>query len=94
MGLPEEVAAHVRNCLYNAKVRLQAVGYDSSSIRSEIVTGADSRANAIVNMALERNAGTIVLGRRGISRVKEFVMGRVSTKVLHLGRKFTIWLAN
>jgi nucleotide-binding universal stress UspA family protein len=94
LEMPEAVAAQVRNLLYNAKMQLQAAGHDSGSIQSEIITGADSRAKAIVDMAVEKRADTIVLGRRGISRVQEFVMGRVSTKVLHLGRQFTIWLAN
>jgi nucleotide-binding universal stress UspA family protein len=94
LGLPEEAAAQVRNVVYSAKMRLQAAGYASGTIQSEIITDADSRAKAIVEMAAEKKIDTIVLGRRGISRVQEFAMGRVSSKVLHLGRQFTIWLAN
>jgi nucleotide-binding universal stress UspA family protein len=90
----EAAAAQARNFLFSAKMRLQKAGYDSSSIQSELITGADSRAKAIVDMAAEKKADTIVLGRRGISRLQEFAMGRVSSKVLHLGRQFTIWLAN
>ncbi|MEJ2639616.1 MAG: universal stress protein [Desulfosarcinaceae bacterium] len=78
LGMPEEAAIQVRNFLYNAKMQLKAAGYESRSIQSEIITGADSRS----------------LGRRGISRVQEFALGRVSTKVLHLGRQYTLWLAN
>jgi nucleotide-binding universal stress UspA family protein len=94
LGMPEEAAIQVRNFLYNAKMQLKAAGHESRSIQSEIITGADSRSKAIVDMAAEKKADTIVLGRRGISRVQEFALGRVSTKVLHLGRQYTLWLAN
>jgi nucleotide-binding universal stress UspA family protein len=94
LGMPEEAAAQARNFLYSAKMRLQAAGYDAGSIQSAIITDTDSRAKAIVDMAAENKADTLVLGRQGISRVQEFTTGRVSSKVLHLGRQFTIWLVN
>jgi nucleotide-binding universal stress UspA family protein len=55
-------------------------------------TGVYSRAGAIVSEAEEEGYGTIVVGRKGLSAVKEFFMGRVSSKVIHEGRKFTVWL--
>lgn len=55
-------------------------------------TGVFSRAGAIVSEAQEEGYGTIVVGRKGLSAVKEFFMGRVSNKVIHGGRKFTVWV--
>jgi nucleotide-binding universal stress UspA family protein len=55
-------------------------------------TGVYSRAGAIVSEAEEEGYGTIVVGRKGLSAVKEFFMGRVSSKVIHGGRKFTVWV--
>jgi nucleotide-binding universal stress UspA family protein len=37
---------------------------------------------------------TIVMGRRGLSRVEQFFAGRVSTKVLQLGRTYNVWIVN
>jgi len=55
-------------------------------------SGVYSRAGAIVSEAEKEGYGTIVVGRRGLSAVKEFFMGRVSSKVIHGGRKFTVWV--
>ena len=51
-----------------------------------------SRAGAIVNAAEKGDWSTIVVGRRGLSRVSDFFMGRVSNKVVHAGRKDTVWI--
>lgn len=70
---------------------LNSYGLRSSKI---IVTDVPSRAEEIVNQARARNYGTIVVGRRGISRVEEFLLGRVSNKVLQLARQETVWVVS
>ena len=40
----------------------------------------------------EGGYGTIVVGRRGLSKVYEFFMGRVSDKVLHLAKDMAVWI--
>jgi nucleotide-binding universal stress UspA family protein len=92
-ALPEAVSTNVQKMLFGAKAQLEAAGFDPHRIRSEILTGAISRAGAIVEMAEKADADTIVMGRKGISQVQDFIMGRVSNKVLHLGRQFNIWMA-
>jgi nucleotide-binding universal stress UspA family protein len=32
------------------------------------------------------------MGRRGLSKVREFLMGRVSKKVLDRGEGFAVWI--
>jgi len=71
---------------------LTAAGFDRGNIALQTITGALSRAGAIVNMAEEGDWGTIVLGRRGWSSVNDFFMGRVSHKVVYAGRKHTVWI--
>ena len=71
---------------------LTAGGFAESDIFSKTITGVLSRAGAIVDEAEKGGWGTIVLGRRGLSRVKEFFIGRVSNKVIYAGRKDTVWL--
>ena len=47
------------------------------------VSAPDMRTQAILEEALELGAGTIVLGRRGISKKEEFIFGSTSNKILH-----------
>jgi hypothetical protein len=36
--------------------------------------------------------GTIVVGRRGVSKVYEFLMGRVSNKVIQMAKDQAVWV--
>ncbi|MEZ4548914.1 MAG: universal stress protein [Desulfobacterales bacterium] len=53
-----------------------------------------SRAGAIIREATDNGFGAIVVGRRGISKVEEFFLGRVSTKVIHGGETIRCGLFN
>ncbi len=74
--------------------RLQKAGMVSSSIHRKIARGVSSRAGAVVEEAMEEDHQTIILGRRGLSRVKEFFIGRVSNKVIQLAKDRAIWVVN
>lgn len=89
-----EMEPQVGQALNRAKDRLVAAGVDVQEISIEIVKGAHSRAAAIVDAAERGDYDTIVLGRRGLSRVEQFFAGRVSTKVLHVGRRHNVWIVN
>jgi nucleotide-binding universal stress UspA family protein len=71
---------------------LEQHGADSARIRTKIIPGVYSRAAAIYGEAVEGGYGTIVVGRRGLSRVDEFLMGRVSNKVLQLSEGKAVWI--
>jgi nucleotide-binding universal stress UspA family protein len=71
---------------------LTAAGFDPQHISTKTITGVISRAGAIVDMVHKGGWGTIVVGRRGLSSVSDFFMGRVSNKVIHAGRKDTVWV--
>jgi nucleotide-binding universal stress UspA family protein len=45
-----------------------------------------------MDKAREEGYGTIVVGRRGLSRVHEFCMGRVSNKLIQMGREQAVWV--
>lgn len=74
------------------KEKLIKSGFDEQHIRQRIITGVYSRAGAIVEEAKAGDYGTIVIGRKGLSRVEEFFMGRVCNKVIHSGREFSVWV--
>ena len=76
------------------KKQLIGLGFEPDMITSKIVTGAGSRAGTIVKEASLGNYGTIVIGRRGLSRVQEFIMGRVSNKVVQMAKKQAVWVVN
>jgi nucleotide-binding universal stress UspA family protein len=75
-----------------AKHCLTEAGFKPDQINTKIITDAYSRAEAIVKEARDGDYGTIVLGRRGLSRVKEFFMGRVSKKVIQTIRNRAVWV--
>jgi nucleotide-binding universal stress UspA family protein len=58
------------------------------------VTEAASRAGTIVELAEKEEAGTIVAGRRGHSTVRDFTIGRVSSKILQLSSGQAVWIVN
>ncbi len=78
--------------LEEAVGRLERAGLDRDRISTKIRTGAASRAEAIVEEARNGDCGTIIMGRRGLSRVEEFFMGRVSKKVLQLAKWMAVWV--
>lgn len=71
---------------------LTRAGMAPENISTKSVGGVLSRAGAIVDAAEKGEWGTIVVGRRGWSSVSDFFMGRVSNKVVHAGRKDTVWI--
>lgn len=74
--------------------RLQRAGLKRDRISSKIRSGVASRAEAIVEEARKSGCGTIIVGRRGMSRVREFFMGRVSKKVLQLAKWNAVWVVS
>lgn len=77
-----------------AKALLVSNGLPESAIESMVLTDVGSRAGAIAEQAREGDYGTIIVGRRGHSDVREHAMGTVAGKVLNLARGKTVWLAS
>ena len=77
---------------YLATKKLNSAGFKSKSISTKIIIGKSSRAKAIADEARQYGFGTIVMGRKGRSRVREFFIGRVTNKVIHLARDRSVWI--
>jgi nucleotide-binding universal stress UspA family protein len=77
-----------------ARARLIKSGLKPYQIKTSVITGAQSRAGAIFQEAKLRGYGTIVVGRKGLSKVREFFMGRVSNKVINMAKKHAVWVVN
>ena len=77
-----------------AMVRLMKAGFDSERVKTKLITGVNSRSVAILHEARKGRYGTIVIGRRGLSKVEEFSMGRVCRKVVELAKNKAVWVVN
>jgi nucleotide-binding universal stress UspA family protein len=82
----------VARLFQNVKDRLMASGFESDKISEKIISGVRSRSDAIVKEAEDGCFGTIAVGRRGLSKVEAFFMGRVGHEVVYGGKKFTVWV--
>ncbi|MBU3916911.1 universal stress protein [bacterium] len=86
----DKVEKNMRAQMEIAKTYLVESGIPPKNINFIIIKDAESRAGAIVKEVDYGGPGIIVMGRRGLSRVEEFVMGRVSNKVMQLAKTSTI----
>ena len=81
----EEATKRIDPVFNMAKSHLTHSGFEPDRINTKIITGVLSRAGAIVHEAEDGGYCTIVVGRKGISKVSDFFIGRVSNKVVQLG---------
>ena len=72
MALGERITAHAKKRAENAGAR---------NVTTHICAG--DIADEILDVAEAEKAGILVLGRRGLGRVRETLLGSVSQKVLH-----------
>jgi nucleotide-binding universal stress UspA family protein len=86
--------SEISSVLEQSKRQLMKSGFDGAQISTKIITGAHSRAETIVNEARKGGYGSIVVGRRGLSKVQDFFMGRVSNKVVQLAKREAVWVVS
>ncbi|MBW2568621.1 MAG: universal stress protein [Deltaproteobacteria bacterium] len=75
-----------------AKEMLLDAGLSEDQIAIKVIDGSRSAADDILKEARENGFGTIVLGRRGLSKIKEIFMGSVTSKVLINSSGLTVWI--
>ena len=82
-----------RDILRHAASRLEEKGMNSDAVRSKIIRPeGTSIAAEIMKMQQEEKCGTVVVGRRGVSKAEEFLFGSISNKVVHYARNCTVWV--
>jgi len=96
--ISEESLAPVRENIMRrietARSQLVAQGIAPERVTTRFVSGAVSRAAEIAKYAEAENYGIIVLGRRGVSQVRDFFIGRVTNKVVHLARDRSVCIVH
>lgn len=90
----EEARAAMAEVFEKVTDRFVKSGFAREHISTRLISGAQSRAAVLVQKADQGGFGTIVVGRRGLSRVKDFFIGRVSNKVIQLARDQAVWVVS
>ena len=88
----EEAESNVQRMFRSYRESLEKTGVASARISTKYILQRQSRAADIIREAKDGNYGTIVMGRRGLSRVYEFLMGRVTNNVLSRAEGFAVWI--
>ncbi len=76
----------------NAKKVLNNYDIPLEKISTKIIQDSTSRAVALAEEAAGGDWGTIVVGRRGLSAVQDFFLGRVSRKIVNIASNQAIWI--
>jgi len=84
----KEIAPYIKK----AREILLKAGLNEEQITTKVIEGSRSAADDILKEAQDNDYGTIVLGRRGLSAVKEFFMGSVTGSVLNRAVSLAIWI--
>jgi nucleotide-binding universal stress UspA family protein len=88
-------ASDIMNSAMDKAIKeLEYVGISRNRITTKILTGMATRGGSIAAQAMLAGYATIVIGRRGLSKVGEFNMGRVCYKVVQLGNEAAVWIVN
>lgn len=90
--IDELMNERVREMFEGCLAILAKAGVPAHRVTCRCIRRSFSRAADILREAREGGYGTIVMGRRGISKVREFLMGRVTTKVLNGAEDLAVWI--
>ena len=88
----ERVLEDAEDMLAQAKAYLEERGIPPFAIRTSLEKTPSGVARTILETAREGAYGTVVIGRRGISRAKRFLFGSVSNKVVQHARDMAVWV--
>ena len=88
----EEKENLLRQALEKAKQVFIEVGFDEAKVQPRLKQQNKGVARDIVSEAERLDVDLIVLGRRGLSGIKEFFLGSISQKVLQLCKDKSVLL--
>jgi len=91
--LEEKKKSLVDSALQKARTKLIAAGFEDNNITIKAEIKKKGVARDIVKES-QSGYSTIVLGRRGQSGIKDFLLGSVSQKVFHLVKDKSVLVVN
>lgn len=80
----------VKAFMEKAKGALVKAGFPSKNVAVKIRKKKSGIARDILREARQGKYDTLVVGRRGLSGIKEFLFGSVSNKVVQLAKKISV----
>jgi nucleotide-binding universal stress UspA family protein len=92
-ALEDQKKALMQEAQQRAQALLVKAGFDENNITLKIDISKQGVARDILNEA-KSGYSTIVLGRRGLSLIKEFFLGSVPQKVLSSAKDISIFLVD
>jgi nucleotide-binding universal stress UspA family protein len=90
----QKITQNMKFVMDKAENELEKMGISENRITIKILTGMATRGGSIAAQAMLGGYSTIIIGRRGLSKVGEFNMGRVCYKVIQLGNEVAVWIVN
>jgi nucleotide-binding universal stress UspA family protein len=83
----------VEGAIKRAEDLLRKAGFEQKNITVKVETQKKGIARDIINEA-SSSYDTVVLGRRGLSGIREFLLGSISQKVLHSAKNVSVLLVD
>jgi len=81
-----------KDMLSQAKTYLTEMDVPAFAIKTRLETRAPGVAQTILKEAREGGYGSIMIGRRGISRTRRFLFGSVSNKIVQQAKDMAVWV--
>lgn len=83
------------NSLFSEAIRIfKLEGIPEEDIKTLFDVASETVANLILKHAKKLNCRTIVVGRRGLGRVKEILIGSTSSTVVRNAKGHTVWVVD
>lgn len=89
-ALEDEKKRLLRKIMEDIRATLHKTGILKETIHLKIETQEKNIAIQILDKAKKGDFQTIIIGKRGLSRIKELIMGSVSHKVVQLARDIAV----
>jgi nucleotide-binding universal stress UspA family protein len=90
--LLEEVERDICSMFDSYRKRLEQAGVKETRISIKHKLRSQTRAGDILEEASKGNYGALIIGRRGLSTIRELPLGQVATKVLHRAKGAAVWI--
>ncbi len=81
-----------RKIVAKATAVLQEAGIPASAITTDLRMADTTLSQTILQVQDEGAYGTVVVGRRGLSKAEEFLFGSISSALVHHCEGCTIWV--
>ncbi|MCG6972145.1 MAG: universal stress protein [Desulfobacterales bacterium] len=91
--LEEKKKELVENAMQKSKALLMNAGFDEQHITIKAEVKKSGVARDIIKES-QSGYNIIVMGKRGVSGIKEFLLGSVSQKVFHLAKDISVMFVN